>query len=43
VLINHVASEQAGMRYCADWLKPIVPEVPVEFIASQEPFWIAHA
>jgi putative NIF3 family GTP cyclohydrolase 1 type 2 len=43
IVINHVASEQAGMRYCADWLRPIVPEVPVEFIASQEPFWIAHA
>ena len=42
IVINHVASEQAGMRYCADWLKPFVPEVPVEFIASKEPFWISH-
>jgi putative NIF3 family GTP cyclohydrolase 1 type 2 len=41
IVMNHVVSEQAGMKYCADWLKPIVPEVPVEFIASQEPFWIA--
>jgi putative NIF3 family GTP cyclohydrolase 1 type 2 len=43
IVINHVASEQAGMRYCAEWLKPIVPEVPVTFMASKEPFWIAHA
>jgi putative NIF3 family GTP cyclohydrolase 1 type 2 len=43
IVLNHVVSEQAGMKYCADWLKPIVPEVSVEFMASQEPFWIAHA
>jgi len=41
ILMNHVVSEQAGMKYCADWLRPIVPEVPVEFMASAEPFWIA--
>jgi putative NIF3 family GTP cyclohydrolase 1 type 2 len=43
IVVNHVASEQAGMRYCADWLKPIVPEVTVEFMASMEPFWVARA
>ena len=42
IVVNHVVSEQAGMRYCADWLKPIVPEVPVEFVASTEPFWIVR-
>jgi putative NIF3 family GTP cyclohydrolase 1 type 2 len=41
IVMNHVVSEQAGMKYCADWLRPIVPEVPVEFMASAEPFWIA--
>ena len=39
VVINHVASEQAGMAYCAEWLRPFVPEVPVRFIAADEPFW----
>ena len=43
IVMNHVVSEQAGMRYCADWLKPLVPEVPVEFVASAEPFWVARA
>src|SRR5882757_5865653 len=43
IVMNHVVSEQAGMRYCADWLRPIVPEVPVEFMPSQEPFWVMHA
>jgi putative NIF3 family GTP cyclohydrolase 1 type 2 len=41
IVVNHVASEQAGMKYCAEWLKPLVPEVPVEFMASAEPFWVA--
>jgi putative NIF3 family GTP cyclohydrolase 1 type 2 len=39
IVLGHVVSEQAGMKYCADWLKPLVPEVPVEFIAAAEPFW----
>jgi putative NIF3 family GTP cyclohydrolase 1 type 2 len=39
IVLNHVVSEQAGMKYCAEWLTPIVPELPVEFIAAQEPFW----
>jgi putative NIF3 family GTP cyclohydrolase 1 type 2 len=43
IVVNHVASEQSGMKYCAEWLKPIVPEVPVEFVASAEPFWVARA
>jgi putative NIF3 family GTP cyclohydrolase 1 type 2 len=41
IVLNHVVSEQAGMKYCAEWLAPIVPEVPVGFIAAQEPFWQA--
>lgn len=39
ILLGHVVSEQAGMKYCADWLKPLIPEVPIEFIAAPEPFW----
>jgi hypothetical protein len=34
-----VVSEQAGMKYCADWLRSFVTEVPIEFIAAPEPFW----
>lgn len=39
ILLGHVVSEQAGMKYCADWLRPFIPEVPVQFIAAPEPFW----
>jgi putative NIF3 family GTP cyclohydrolase 1 type 2 len=42
IVVNHVVSEQSGMKYCADWLKPLVPEVPVEFMASAEPFWVVR-
>jgi putative NIF3 family GTP cyclohydrolase 1 type 2 len=39
ILLGHVVSEQAGMKYCAEWLKPFIPEVPIEFVPSVEPFW----
>jgi putative NIF3 family GTP cyclohydrolase 1 type 2 len=39
LVLGHVVSEQAGMKYCAEWLKTFVTEVPVEFIAAGEPFW----
>jgi putative NIF3 family GTP cyclohydrolase 1 type 2 len=39
IIVGHVLSEQSGMKYCAEWLKTLVTEVPVEFIAAPEPFW----
>jgi putative NIF3 family GTP cyclohydrolase 1 type 2 len=39
IVMGHVVSEQAGMKYCAEWLKPLVPEVPVGFVPAAEPFW----
>jgi putative NIF3 family GTP cyclohydrolase 1 type 2 len=39
IVLGHVVSEQAGMKYCAEWLKDFVNEVPIEFIAAAEPFW----
>jgi putative NIF3 family GTP cyclohydrolase 1 type 2 len=40
IVVGHVRSEQAGMKYFAEWLKPFVPEAPVEFIPAPEPFWL---
>jgi putative NIF3 family GTP cyclohydrolase 1 type 2 len=40
ILLGHVVSEQAGMIYCADWLRSFVPEVPIEFVPAKEPFWL---
>lgn len=39
IILGHLVSEQAGMKYCAEWLKSFLPEVPVEFIAAAEPYW----
>jgi len=39
LVLGHVVSEQAGMRYCAEWLRPLLPGVPVDFVAAEEPFW----
>ena len=39
IILGHIPSEQAGMQYCAEWLKTFITEVPVEFIAAREPFW----
>ena len=39
IILGHVISEQAGMKYCAEWLRTFITETPVEFIAAREPFW----
>src|SRR5580658_454657 len=41
ILLGHIPSEQPGMEYCAEWLKTFVSEVPIEFIATKEPFLLA--
>ena len=39
IVIGHVPSEQAGMKYCAEWLRSFITEVPIDFIPADEPFW----
>jgi putative NIF3 family GTP cyclohydrolase 1 type 2 len=39
IVLGHVVSEQSGMKYCAEWLKTFISEVPVEFVPAVEPFW----
>jgi len=41
IILGHIPSEQAGMEDCARWLKGFIAEVPVQFIATAEPFWPA--
>jgi len=41
IVIGHVPSEQAGMEECTRWLKTFVKEVPIEFVATKQPFWTA--
>ncbi len=39
ILLGESSSEQAGMKYCAEWLKTFISDVPVEFIPVVEPYW----
>ncbi len=39
IVLGHVVSEQAGMKYCAEWLKGFIKDIPIEFVAAPEPFW----
>jgi putative NIF3 family GTP cyclohydrolase 1 type 2 len=39
IVLGHVLSEQWGMKYCAEWLRDFVPEVPVKFVPIIEPYW----
>jgi putative NIF3 family GTP cyclohydrolase 1 type 2 len=43
IVIGHVPSEQAGMKYCAEWLRSFVTEVPIAFLPADEPFWSPDA
>ena len=42
IVIGHIPSEQAGMEECARWLKGFVKDVPVEFVAAKQPFWLVR-
>lgn len=39
ISIGRVVNEAPGMQGCADWLKTILPEVPVRFVSSGDPYW----
>jgi putative NIF3 family GTP cyclohydrolase 1 type 2 len=38
IVLSHVPSEQSGAEECARWLKTFVKEVPIEFVATPDPF-----
>jgi len=39
ILLGHSISEEAGMKYCSEWLKPFLEDVPIKFIPTGDPFW----
>jgi putative NIF3 family GTP cyclohydrolase 1 type 2 len=41
ILLGHIPSEQAGMEYCAEWLKTFIRGVKIEFVPAKEFFWLA--
>ena len=38
IVVGHTPSEQGGMEECVRWLQRFVTEVPVRFIAAEDPF-----
>ncbi len=38
ILVGHEVSEEAGMEWCAKWLQPLFPGIPVEFLPANTPF-----
>jgi hypothetical protein len=39
ILLGENASVGPAMRFCAEWMKSFITEVPVTFIALPEPYW----
>jgi putative NIF3 family GTP cyclohydrolase 1 type 2 len=39
VLLGRVLSEDPGMNVCAQWLKKLIPEAPVRWIPTADPYW----
>lgn len=39
IMLGHVISEQAGMEDFANWLRTFLPNLPIQFIPAEEPFW----
>jgi putative NIF3 family GTP cyclohydrolase 1 type 2 len=39
MVVGHCNSEEPGMSYLAEWLQPLIPEVPVHFVPAGDPYW----
>ncbi len=39
IFLGHIASEESGMDYCAEWLKGFIKDIPVYFVESGPSYW----
>lgn len=39
IFVSHQTGEDEGMRAFADWLKPLVPELQIQFIPTTDEYW----
>jgi putative NIF3 family GTP cyclohydrolase 1 type 2 len=39
IMLGHVISEQAGMEDFGKWLRTFVPDIPIQFVPAEEPYW----
>lgn len=38
IVVGHNRTEEAGMKYLDEWLKPLTGEIPIRFIEAGDPF-----
>ncbi len=38
LILGHANSEEAGMKWCADWLRPLLPEIEISHVPAGDPF-----
>jgi len=38
IILGHAISEEAGMEYCARWMKSFIKDLPIHFIEAGDPF-----
>ena len=39
IMLGHVISEQAGMEDFGNWMRTFIPDVPIQFVPAEEPYW----
>ncbi|MBK7132299.1 MAG: Nif3-like dinuclear metal center hexameric protein [Bacteroidales bacterium] len=39
IFLGHISSEEAGMDFCASWVKTFIKDVPVVFVESGPAYW----
>jgi hypothetical protein len=39
IMLGRILSEDPGMNVCAEWLKTLIPEVPVRWLPVGDPYW----
>jgi putative NIF3 family GTP cyclohydrolase 1 type 2 len=40
ILLGHNNSEEAGMKYCAEWLNGFIRNIPIHYIPAGDPFYV---
>ena len=38
LILGHANSEEAGMKWCADWLRSFLPEIEITHVPAGDPF-----
>ncbi|MDD2306339.1 MAG: Nif3-like dinuclear metal center hexameric protein [Prolixibacteraceae bacterium] len=39
IFTGHIASEEAGMEYCATWMKTFIHEIPITYFENGSSYW----